>query len=583
MRISIEKNLMVPMRDGVLLATDVYRSDQPGPFPVLLTRLPYNKDGQLLSGYFDVMRAVQAGYVVVAQDTRGRWASDGEFNPFFDEARDGADTIAWAAAQPWSTGAVGMIGGSYYGATQWTAATEAPEALRAIAPFVTTDQYYDGWAYQGGAFQLGFNLHWTLMALASAEVTRRMAAGAAGSGDFAALVAALDDHDATYRRLPLLGLPELAGLAPYYDDWLRHPSYDDYWRATAPRESRGQITVPALNVGGWYDLFLKGTLANYTGMKASGGSDAARRYQRLVIGPWAHGPMDGWFPERSYGLAAGIEAADLTGLQLRWFDWLLRGTDTGLAGDKPVRLFVMGANVWRDEDDWPLPGTDYVDYFLHSRGGANGRANTAGGDGGLSADPPGDEPEDVYLYDPRDPVPTTGGPTFLPGLFIGANAGPRDQRAVESRHDVLCYTSEPLAEPVEVIGPVLAVLHVSSSAPDTDFTAKLVDVAPDGRAENLADGILRARYRESLSEPSLLEPERVYQVSVDLVATAVVFAAGHRIRLEVSSSNFPRFDRNTNTGGVIAAEGEADLRPAVNRVHHTRARPSRLVLPVIRR
>jgi uncharacterized protein len=578
-RISIEKNLTVPMRDGVPLATDVYRPDRPGPFPTLLTRLPYNKDGQLLSGYFDVQRAVQAGYAVVAQDTRGRWASGGEFSPFLDEARDGADAIAWAAAQPWSTGAVGMIGGSYVGVTQWTAATQAPGALRAIAPFVTTDQYYDGWAYQGGAFQLGFNLHWTLMALASAEMTRRLAAGAATAADFAALVAALDGNDALYRRLPLLGLPELDGLAPYYDDWLRHPCYDDYWRATAPRESYGRITVPALNVGGWYDLFLKGTLANYTGMKASGGSDAARRYQRLVIGPWAHGPMGGWFSERSYGLLAGIDAADVTGLQLRWFDWLLTGAEDGVAGQKPVRLFVMGANEWRDEDDWPLPGTEYADYFLHSRG----LANTAGGDGGLSADPPGDEPEDVYLYDPRDPVPTTGGPTFLPGMFIGANAGPRDQRAVEARRDVLCYTSEPLAGPLEVIGPVLAVLQVSSSAPDTDFTAKLVDVAPDGRAENLADGILRARYRESLSEPAPLEPGRVYQVTVDLVATAVVFAAGHRIRLEVSSSNFPRFDRNTNTGGVIAAEGEADLRQAVNRVHHTRALPSRLVLPVIRR
>ena len=239
----------------------------------------------------------------------------------------------------------------------------------------------------------------------------------------------------------------------------------------------------------------------------------------------------------------------------------------------------MGANEWRDEDDWPLPGTEYADYFLHS----GGRANTAAGDGGLSTDAPGDEPEDVYLYDPRNPVPTTGGGTFLPGLSIGANAGPRDQRAVEARHDVLCYTTEPLAAPLEVIGPVRAVLHVSSSATDTDFTAKLVDVAPDGRAENLADGILRARYRESLSEPSPLEPERVYEVTVDLVATAAVISAGHRIRLEVSSSNFPRFDRNTNTGGVIATEGEADLRPAVNRVHHTRVRPSRLVLPVIRR
>ncbi len=239
----------------------------------------------------------------------------------------------------------------------------------------------------------------------------------------------------------------------------------------------------------------------------------------------------------------------------------------------------MGANQWRDEDDWPLPGTDYVSYYLHSRG----LANTAGGDGYLSADAPGDEPEDAYLYDPRDPVPTTGGPTFLPGLFIGANSGPRDQHSVEARRDVLCYTTAPLAKSLEVIGPVVAVLYVSSSASDTDFTAKLVDVAPDGRAENLADGIVRARYRQSLAEPSLLEPGRTYEITVDLVATATVFAAGHRIRLEVSSSNFPRFDRNTNTGGVIAEEGEPDLRQAVNRVHHASTKPSRLILPVIRR
>ncbi len=579
MRIVIDKNLMVPMRDGISLAADVYRPDGPGPFPTLVQRTPYNKEFGLIGFSFDIMRGVQAGYAVVVQDTRGRWASGGEFNPFFDEARDGADAIGWAAAQPWSSGAVGMIGGSYFGATQWTAATQAPEALRAIAPFVTTDQYYDGWAYQGGAFQLGFNLHWTLSSLALGEVVRRMRTGAATPQDFAALVAAVDGNDAVYRRLPLLGLPEVKGLAPYYDDWLSHPSYDEFWRATAPRESYGQITVPALNMGGWYDLFLKGTLANYTGMKARGGSDAARQHQRLVIGPWAHGPLGGWFPEQSYGLLAGTETADITGLQLRWFDWLLKGEDTGLAAEKPVRLFVMGANEWRDEDDWPLPGTEYVDYFLHSRG----RANTAGGDGRLSTDAPGDEPQDAYLYDPRHPVPTTGGGTFLPGLSIGANAGPRDQRAVEARHDVLCYTTEPLAAPLEVIGPVLAVLHVSSSATDTDFTAKLVDVAPDGRAENLADGILRARYRESLSEPSPLEPERVYELTVDLVATAAVIPAGHRIRLEVSSSNFPRFDRNTNTGGVIATEGEAEIRQAVNRVHHTGVRPSRLVLPVIRR
>lgn len=300
--------------------------------------------------------------------------------------------------------------------------------------------------------------------------------------------------------------------------------------------------------------------------------------QRLVIGPWAHGPVAGWFPERSYGLMSGSDAADITGMQLRWFDRLLKGEDAS-ATDKPVRLFVMGADEWRDEDDWPLPDTDYVDYFLHS----GGRANTANGDGRLRTTASDDVPEDVFLYDPRDPVPTVGGPTFLPGLFIGANAGPRDQREVEQRHDVLCFTSEPLAEPLTVIGPVELVLFASSSAPDTDFTAKLVDVTPDGRAEALTDGILRARYRDSLSEPSALEPGRVYELRIDLVATANVFATGHRIRLDVSSSNFPRFDRNTNTGGTIADDGPADLQQAVNRAHHTTAHPSRLVLPVIRR
>ena len=250
-------------------------------------------------------------------------------------------------------------------------------------------------------------------------------------------------------------------------------------------------------MGGWYDLFLEGTLANYLGMKERGGSDAARRYQRLVIGPWAHGPMGGWYPEQSFGVLSSTDSADLTGLQLRWFDWLLKGDDNGLAAEKPVRLFVMGVNEWRDEADWPVPGTEFVDYFLHS----DGRANTAAGDGTLSTERPGDEPEDVYLYDPRHPVPTNGGGTFLPGLFIGANAGPRDQRLVESRQDVLCYTTAPLETAVAVVGPVELVLFVTSSAHDTDFTGKLVDVAPDGRAVNVADGIIRARYRRSLSDP----------------------------------------------------------------------------------
>lgn len=548
-----------------------------------MARLPYNKDASgLASNGFDVMRAVQAGYAVVVQDTRGRFASDGRFTPFVHEACDGADTIDWAAGQPWSTGAVGMVGGSYLGATQWATASQDPAALRAIAPVVTADQYYDGWVYQGGAFQLGFNLWWTLTILAPGELRRRRADGdPAAAARLGELIAAADHPDRLFQRLPLRGLPELAGLADYYDDWLAHPTYDAFWKASAPREAWTQITVPALNVGGWFDVFLQGTIANYAGMRANGASEEARRRQRLVIGPWAHGALSGTFPERTFGITAGIDGAiDLSGLQLQWFDWLLKHEETALDPDRPVRLFVMGPNVWRDEADWPLPQTDYVDWFLHS----NGRANTGAGDGTLATSAPrDDEPSDVYLYDPRRPVPTNGGASFLPGLFIGANSGPRDQRDIETRADVLCYTSDPLPRPLEVIGPLTVVLHASSSARDTDFTAKLVDVAADGRATSVSDGILRSRYRESLSAPSPLRPGEVYQLPISLGATAIVFAAGHRIRLEISSSNFPRFDRNTNSGGTIAEEGTSDMRPALNQVHHRTGHPSRLILPVISR
>jgi putative CocE/NonD family hydrolase len=357
----ISKNVQVPMRDGVQLATDVYRPAADGRYPTIVNRLPYDKELPIVNFSFDVLRAARAGYAVAVQDTRGRYQSEGSFVPFAHEAADGADTIAWAAAQSWSTGEVGMVGGSYFGATQWLAATQSPPALRAIAPFVTTDQYYESWAYQGGAFQLGFNLHWCLLSLGLGELLRQITAGSAKPERLAELIEAIDDNDALYRRLPLVDVPELAGLADYYQDWLAHPAYDDYWQAVAPRESWSRITVPALNMGGWYDLFLKGTIANYLGMKEHGGSEQARGLQRLVIGPWAHGPLSGWYPQRNFGFLSGTDAHDITGMQLRWFDQHLCGEDEGLDGDKPVQIFVMGADEWRDEVDWPLPGTEYVD------------------------------------------------------------------------------------------------------------------------------------------------------------------------------------------------------------------------------
>ncbi len=571
--LTIDKSLLVAMRDGIRLATDLYRPATDGPLPAVVMRLPYNKENQVLltlSG--DIYRVAAAGYCVVVQDCRGTYASEGVFDPYFQEARDGADTIAWVAAQPWCNGAVGMMGASYYGATQWLAATERPPALRTIAPFITTDQYYDRWTYQGGAFQLGFMLQWATATFGVGEAVRRVMRGVASPADIQAAITAADEVPAQYQHLPLTDVPNLRELTPYYLDWLKHPSYDDYWRAAAPCEHHSTLNIPALNFGGWYDLFLGGTLANYTALKG-------RARQHLVIGPWVHGYNGGFYPEQSFGLGAHDAVADVTGMQIRWFDHWLKGFANGVPQQAPVKLFIMGRNLWRDEADWPLPDTDYQRWYLHSAG----RANTAGGDGALSLAKPAAEAPDTYLYDPRDPVPTCGGASFLPGLFIAANAGPRDQREIEARADVLCYTSEPLPFDLEVTGPVSLVLYASSSALDTDFTGKLVDVHPDGRAIILTDGILRARYRESLSAPKFLAPGQVVELHIDLIATANLFRAGHHIRLEISSSNFPRFDRNTNTGGVIAEESAQDFMVATNRVWHDAARPSHVVLPVVRR
>lgn len=573
MALLVEKNLPVAMRDGVTLATDVYRPAGDSPHPVVLLRLPYNKEQPaLLFLAGDILRIAHAGYAVVVQDCRGTWQSGGEFSPFFQEASDGVDTIAWAAAQPWSTGVVGTMGASYYGATQWLAAMESPPALKAMAPFITTDQYYDKWTYQGGAFQLGFILQWATATFGVAEAVRRVVAGRAAGASIGEAIADADEVAARYWHTPLAELPGLGDRAPYVADWLAHPDYDSYWQAIAPCERYAAITAPALNFGGWYDLFLGGTLANYTAMKS-------RTRQKLVIGPWVHGYNGGVYAERNFGLMAHDAVADVTAEQIRWFDHWLKGLDNGVPDEKPVKIFVMGADAWREEADWPLPDTDWQCWYLHSAG----RAGSDLEDGTLDTRTPSSEPHDAYHYDPHDPVPTVGGATFLPGLFVAANAGPRDQRAIEARADVLTYTSEVLTRDLEVTGPVRLVLYFRSDAPDTDFTGKLCDVHPDGRAMILTDGILRARYRESFTTPRPLRAGEIHRLEIDLVATANVFRAGHRIRLEVSSSNFPRFDRNTNTGGVIARESAADFRTAHNEIWHDESHASHLVLPVIAR
>lgn len=577
MDLVIEHDVPVAMRDGVELATDVYRPAGGEPVPALVQRMPYDKNDPLqLTIALDVLRAARAGYAVVVQDVRGRYRSGGAWEPFAHEGPDGADTIAWAAAQPWCSGRVGMVGASYVGAAQWLAAAERPPALGAIAPLQSSADWHGGWLHQGGALQLGFLAQWILLALAPGEFMRAAPPAAATGERFGALLGDIDAGDAFYDRLPLAALP-LDDLAPYWERWLAHPSRDAAWEAVAPPAVEDAVAVPSLNVGGWHDLFLAGTLASYRAARRRADAGELPAAPRLVIGPWSHGQFWGDFPERAYGLMGSAAAADVTGMQLRWFDRHLKDREDALADDAPVRIFVMGADEWRDFEDWPPPAARFADWHLHS----GGHANTAAGDGTLAPAPPAeDEPPDVYAYDPHHPVPTVGGATFLPGVLVPVNGGPRDQRPVERRHDVLCYTSAPLERPLEVIGPLELILHASSSARDTDFVARLVDVHPDGRAELLAEGILRARYRRSFAEPQPLEPDRVEELRIDLVATANVFAAGHRIRLLVTSGSFPRFDRNTNSGGPIAHETEADFVTAVNRVFHDRARPSRLVLPL---
>jgi putative CocE/NonD family hydrolase len=578
-RVLVDLNVEVPMRDGVILRANVYRPDTPEPVPVVLSRLPYDKDLPVWQTMTDAVRLAEAGFAVINQDTRGRFQSDGEFYPFVNEGRDGYDTVEWAAAQPWSSGAVGMTGGSYFGTTQWLAAVEQPSHLRALFPTITTSEYYESWTYQGGAFQLGFILVWTLTFLASENARRLGATPDDGMRAMVRLLDAVDHLDEHYRYLPLAELPVLkeSKAGEFYFDWLAHASDDEYWQAIAINRRYGQIQVPAYNVGGWYDLFLHGTLENYVRMRQEGGSPAARNGQRLLVGPWGHGAPTGTFPEHGFGIFASQDAADLNAEQIRFFDYHLRGNAAALDTRSPVRIFVMGENRWRNEREWPLARARATSWYLHS----SGDAGEAGGT--LTPEPPGNEPTDVYLYDPRNPAPTVGGPTFLPGVLIGANAGPRDQRPVEARPDVLVYTSAALERPVEVTGPLSVTLYAATSAPDTDFVARLIDVFPDGAARLLAEGIIRARFREGYARPKPIEPNRVYAYEINLVATSNLFQTGHRIRVDITSSSFPRFDRNPNTGHPLGVDGPDDLRPSLQTIFHDGDRASHIVLPIVER
>ena len=554
--VTVERNAAAKMRDGVTLRADIYRPKADGKFPVLLVRTPYDKQGVMNFG----LRAAERGYVVIAQDVRGRFTSEGEWYPFRNESLDGYDTVEWAAALPYSDGKVGMFGGSYVGATQYLAAIAKPPHLAGICPTVTASNYHDGWTYQGGAFEQWFDESWS-SGLALDTMRRRTEKGLSPLEGSKVL---------PLISYPLLEGPSSTGVAPYFTDWLEHPNYDHYWKTISIEDHYADIQVPVLAVGAWYDIFLGGTLRNYVGLKTEAGTEAARRGQRLEVTVGGHAGGGRKIGAVDFGEKLPKDDDDA---MLRWYDWLLKGQANGVEKEKPVKIFVMGKNEWREEDDWPLARAKSTRYYLHSAGAANGLS----GNGVLNSAAPAEEKADQYIYDPSDAVPTIGGPLCCQALPTGI--GPQDQRPAEERHDVLVYTTAPFPKDTEVTGPVSLDLYVSTSAVDTDFTGKLVDVWPDGFAENLTEGILRLRYRNSQEKPEMANPGETYRITVDLWATSNVFLAGHKLRLEVSSSNFPRFDRNLNTG-----EGQARatrMIKATNMVYHDKAHPSAVILPVL--
>ena len=555
MTILLDRDVPVPMRDGTVLRADVVRDGQAGPAPTLLLRTPYLKEGAFGS-VFAPFDAVARGYTVVIQDCRGTGESDGELHPFLQEVDDGYDTVEWCAAQEWCDGRVGMYGMSYMGATPWLAAIAAPPSLRAIATFMTGSDFFEGWTYEGGAFHLGFNTGWVAANLSLRVLERSGIERAEYERREAEAMRAIARLRATGSFTPLDQLPlyrEVAP-APYYFDWLARPERDEEWEAVNIDAQAHHVHVPAFGVGGWYDLFAGGPPQTFSAVRERGATEAAREGQRLLMGPWNHSlPALRTIGAVDFGPEADVGLAERT---LRWFDWQLFDRDPPPELGAPVRYFTMGPNTWRESDSWPPPEATPTSFFLRGGGAANG----AGGDGRLEREPGDDEPPDEFLYHPLRPVPTVGGGGRVDGAF--------DQRRVEERQDVLVYDSAPLAEPLEVSGPLTVELHVASSAPSTDFTAKLVEVAPDGFARNLGDGIVRARF-----EPGVVRP-----VTVDLRNTSNVFPAGSRIRLEVSSSNFPRFDRNPNTGEAPASATR--FVPAHQYVHHSAAHSSRLILPV---
>jgi len=582
-KIVIRKNVMVPMRDGVKLAADIYMPKEGGPWPTVLVRIPYNK--KMLVPFFGKAVA-RRGYACVAQDCRGTFASEGEvFFPILREAEDGKDTVEWIAKQEWFDGNLGAWGGSYFGITQWALAPDNPR-LKCFYPIITSANIIDV-IYIGGALQYEISSTWTKsVGKQAGNVTEDIKPDLKGGYynlplhpsrkiDLRELAYNIEKPEFVGKMFGLkIDLTPKGTIPPevYNKVTLEIQKFFSYPANTLDQEAftygdnYKKVSAPGMFIAGWYDMFSKAQLSDFVRLRNEGKGNA-RKYSKLIVGPWGHGmPKE---MEKHGESAANIKSMVKAATQLPWSERWLKGKRNGIEEGPPVKIYVMGANKWRDENEWPLARMKPVKLYLHS----GGKANTLDGDGTLSTAPPtGEESPDHFEFDPSDPIPTVGGSNLV------FNVGPKFQNKVEKRKDILVYTFPELKEDVEVTGPIHAVLYASTTAIDTDWTVKLVVVRADGKIINIQDGIIRARYRDGLRNPSLLTPKKIYSYTVDLWSTSYLFRKGRRIRIEVSSSNFPRFERNS---GLAGRGGPKAFTVANQRVYHDAEHPSHIVLPVV--
>jgi putative CocE/NonD family hydrolase len=565
--IEVETGVAMKMRDGVELQADIYTPKESGDYPVLLLRLPYDKTVAENQALMHPEWFARHGYIVVSQDMRGRGASGGEFQPFHNECNDGVDTIKACVKLKKSNGKVGTYGFSYPGKSQLLSASKRPKGFTTMVPALTSDSAYEDWTYKNGVLQLAFVQSWSAY-LSLNEVFRK-----GKPADVRPAIQRLTGICGSYDHLPITNHPDLPKkFNSFYYEWLKHPNYDSYWKKWQTADRFGEIDVPALHIGGWYDIFVEGTIRNFLGLRAGAKTQEARAGQKLVIGPWYHMPWTQALGEMDFG----VQARNHTdALMIRWFDHWLRGVANGIMEEPAVSVFVMGANKWRQADEWPFKNTQFTKFYMHS----GGRANSLNGDGTLNRTAPEDEPYDIYVADPFYPVQSMGGRSCC--IAALTPMGPMDQRPVETRNDVLIFTTARLAQDVAVIGPVDVTLFAASTANDTDFTVKLVDVHADGRAINIVDSIQRASHREGSEKPSAIKPGEVYEYSFRVGGTAIRFAKGHRIRIEVASSNFPTFERHLNQFRKKPDGGYFDGRVATQRIFHDSRYPSHITLPIV--